>query len=724
MAFSRKILKKFFVDNNAGPVKAKQVARALGIHENEYHSLREVLREMVEEGVLRRIRKNAFTLAEGGDTVTGRLQIVRKGFGFVIPDSGGKDLFIRSSNLGGGFDGDRVEARVVGRSRKLSPEGEVSRVISRSRRRFTGILRKRKGFSSVEPLEEKVPTDFLIPGKGAARLKNGRKVLIEVFDWGAPGGKPLAKILRTLGEPGANPEEEIVLKYELPEKFPALVLRQGEELARDPSAEDLNGRQDFRSLAAFTIDPPDAQDFDDALSVRALPEGEVEVGVHIADVSYFVREGGALDKEARERATSVYLNETYLPMLPEALSSGVCSLLPGRDRLALSVCLRLDREGELQRSRFVRSVIRSSHRFDYSRAQRVIDGEPGAGESVPRAVIEALRLLAVLSEKRKLQRSRRGQIDFDLPEPLVVRNSAGDPVEIVHKPRLASHRLVEEFMISANELVASRLSRSRLPGVFRIHEPPDPEAVNVLNYQLRALDPGLNIEPGEDPLSPLTFSRLIQRAESLGFGDIVSLIVVQSLKRAIYSVENIGHFGLASDCYTHFTSPIRRYPDLLVHRLLIRTLGSERSGESSVETLEDSLAEACAYCSRRELLIDEASRESDNLMQARLMKRHIGEIFDAVITSVKPHGFAIRLKNVLVEGFIPVSRLQDDYYRIDEEQARLIGDNRGTIFRLGQAVRVILRDSDPDTRKLDFIPEGLNARVHPEPEKIKKGAGR
>lgn len=707
MTLGRKALKKYFLESVSGPVKVKQVARALGIKDSEYGSLRNLMRQMAAEGVLRRVRKNCYTLAEGGDTVTGRVQLTRRGFGFIILDSGGRDFFVKSFNLGSAFDGDRVEVRVIHKSARGNPEAEVVRVINRARKRFVGILKKRKGFSVLEPAEDKVFSDILIPAGEAARLKNGQKLLVEVFDWGSGGSKPLGKVVEVLEGERANPEKQILLRYELPERFPSVVLRESREVPREVRPEDIENRRDLRRLTAFTIDPPDAQDFDDALSVKALPGGGFEVGVHIADVSHYVPEGSELDLEARERGLSVYLNHAYIPMLPEELSSGICSLTSGRDRLAMSVLIRLNPEGELKRSWIVPAVIRSRYRFDYEQAQRLIHGQGDASE-LDSETIKALRLLKDLSEKRRRRRRAQGQIDFDLPEPLVVKSDRGEPLEIRRKPRLESHRLVEEFMITANEIVAKRLAGSSFPALYRIHQAPDPHTVENINYQLKTLNPGLFISSSTNSHNPAAYSRVIDRAEELGLGELASLIVIQSMKRALYSIEDIGHFGLATGCYTHFTSPIRRYPDLLVHRLLKKSLTGEKALSKTLEYLEYELAGICALCSQREQLIESAERESDSLIQARFMHKYQGECFQGVITAVRSIGFSVRLEEYLVEGFVHASRLGNDFYQLDEKEACLKGKSSGRMFRLGQKLKLILQLSDPETGRIDFIPAELD----------------
>jgi len=707
MALQKKALKEFFIENVTAPVKTKQVARALGMKGTEYRLLRRLLREMAEEGILARVRRNCYALAEGSDRIRGRLQAVRRGYGFVIPESGGRDIFIKSFNLGDALDGDRVEVRLVSTPSAGKPEGVIERVLGRARRRFVGILQKRKGFSSLLPVEEKIFTEILIPAGEAGGFKNGQKVLVEVYDWGGSRGRLLARVIRALDSPGIAPGQEILLKYELPERFPPAILRQSSAIPGGIDRADLDGREDLRSQVVFTIDPADAKDFDDALSASELPDGDFEVGVHIADVSRYVKEGSAIDREARQRAMSVYLDGAYIPMLPPELSSGICSLALGRDRLTVSVLMRMGPEGEIRNSRLVSGVIHSRCRYDYQQVQAVLDSRSRYGDMCDETV-EPLLALQKLSEKRRLKRKMLGALDFDLPEPLVVRGSSGETIDIRRKERLESHRLVEEFMITANELVADRLAKSNLPVVYRIHEEPDPETVENLNYQLKTLDPRLVVNSRGRVPGPAEFSRVIETAEKMGIGELVSSLVIRGMKRALYSTRNIGHFGLASPCYTHFTSPIRRYPDLLVQRLLKRLSGLESNAGIKNLTAEEKLADLCAHWSQREQLIESAERESDSLVQARFMSGHLDRRFEALITSVKPHGFRVQLKEYFVEGFVHVSQLADDYYYLNDNQASLQGRKSGRIFCLGQTIEVILSRCDPELRRIDFVPAGIN----------------
>ena len=710
MGISKKALQKYFASAAHGaPVRAKQVAKDLGIKHKDYHLLKDVLAELAEQGLLARVKKNSFALPGSGvETVSGRMQIVRRGFGFVIPDDGSDDVFVPGHSLGGSFDGDKVEVSITGHSRGDKPDGVVTRVISRARRRFVGELQKRKKFSRLLPGEESVSVEILIPAEETSRLRNGQKIMVEVFDWGTSGSKPLANVLRVLDRPDSHPDEEIILKFEFPEKFPSALLKIAKKLAVEPSETLAEGRSDYRHLDTFTIDPSDAADFDDALSWRPLPDGGAEVGVHIADVSHYVTPGSPLDMEATERASSIYLHEAYVPMLPEVLSSGVCSLVEGKDRFAVSVLIRLDADGNISGHRITPSVICSDKRLDYEQAQAIIDKGSEAGE-FSETTVRAVKSLAELSKKRIALRADSGRMDFDLPEPLVVRSAGGGPVEIIRKPRLDSHRLVEEFMITANELIGRRLAERKLPALYRVHEPPAPDSVDNVNFKLRTIDKSLEIPSSADRLSSAAYADVIERAEQLGLEELASLIVVQSMKRALYSIENVGHFGLASSCYTHFTSPIRRYPDLVIHRLVKHLVSEEREGRQRPSDLlsERELVEIAGHCSSREQMIESAERESDDRVEARFMQRHQGETFAAMITAVKANGFRVRLKDVYVEGFVYAGRMEDDYYEIADDQAALVGKKTGRVFKLGQELDVVLVEADPERRRIDFLPSEL-----------------
>jgi ribonuclease R len=482
----------------------------------------------------------------------------------------------------------------------------------------------------------------------------------------------------------------IIHGHELPVEFPDEVEAEAAALhARGITAAELEGREDLRELLVFTIDPADAKDHDDALSIRALEDGTWEVGVHIADVSHYVRPGTALDLEALARGTSIYLVDRVIPMLPHALSSDLCSLRPGEDRLALSVLLTLDGEARVQRHRLVRAVIRSRHKLAYEQAQAVLDG----GARIDVETDTALGQLVALSRALRRDRQERGSLDFDLPEARVILGSAGEPTDIQRVPRLESHRLIEDFMLLANETVARQGSAARAPFLYRIHEKPDEGRLE----QLREFAGTLGYRLGKG--TPRDLQRLLVQAAGRPDEALLATVVLRSMKQARYSEQNAGHFGLAAHHYTHFTSPIRRYPDLVVHRLSGQRFIDRESGGPGNEAL----AEIARHSSERERVAVSAERDSVELKKVEFMQRHLGEEFDGTIGGVKAFGFFVLLDAFFVEGLVHVSSLADDYYLFLEDQYALVGENSRRRFRLGDRVRVRVAAVNLEERQIDFL---------------------
>ncbi len=706
MAIQRKALKEFFRENESVPIKPKQVARALGIKGEDYRMLKRILKEMADEGILHQIRRNSFVAAGRAETLTGKLDLVRRNYGFVIPETGGRDVFVKNFNLGEAFDGDRVEVKVINRPADGNPEGVIVRVLERGMRRFIGTFYKQGRMQYVVPRDDRLVREIIIPSGESTSVKDGDRVVVEIFDWGGPGGKARGRVIKSLMGPKVGADDEILVKYDFPTRFPAIVLKQSREIPDQVLESDLDGREDLRGLTTFTIDPATAEDFDDAVSAVRLPDGGVEVGVHIADVSHYVQNGSRMDKEAFKRAMSVYLNAAYIPMLPTRLSSGICSLVEGRDRLTFSVLIRIGADGNVRESRPALSVIHSRKRMNYEQAQALLDGGIPS-DSGFEEVAGPLKLLGELTGIRREIRLKNGYMDLDIPEPEVIRDAHGVPVDIRPKPRLLSHRLIEEFMVTANEAVASSLEKSGLPSVYRIHGEPAEDSIESMQYGLTTLAHQLSVPKRLWPVKPAVLIGILDRAAQQGLGDIVSYIILRSMKRAMYSTSNIGHFGLASESYTHFTSPIRRYPDLCVHRLLKIQMSGETPSHKEIENLEAELTEVCLHASRQEELIDSAERESDDRVRAEFMQRFIGQHFEARVTSIKPFGMGIKLKRFYVEGFVHIADMDDDYYELDEKKAVLRGKNLHRTFQVGQEIEVVLSRSDPAMLRIEFVLAGL-----------------
>ncbi len=691
---------EFLASRADRPLRPRDLARALDVPDSEYRAFRRLLRELEAEGAVFRQRKGRLGAPEKFEAATGRLQVTRRGDGFVVPDEpGGPDVFVPARHLDTAQDGDRVVVRVDRRRPGRNPEGRVVRVLLRATRQVVGPFHRRKGIGLVRAQEPPLTSDVMVPSDRDAGAKDGDVVLVEIEDWGKATPLPIGRITRILGRP-EDPGVEvlgILLGHQLPLDFPPGVLAEAERIGRRGiRPEDLSAREDFRDRLVFTIDPATARDHDDAVSARRLEDGGLEVGVHIADVSYYVKRGSALDREARERATSVYLVDRVVPMLPEALSGDLCSLVPGVDRLVLSALFRVGADGTVLDRRLARGVIRSRHRLSYEQAQDLLDGR-APEPAVPDAdgLREALGWLSGFARQLRREREKAGAVDFALPEAEVRLDEAGEPVEIRARARLEAHRLIEDLMILANETVATRAGTDGLPFVYRIHEPPDPDRLDGLRSLSRLF--GHPLPAGE--VSPRDIADLVRSQSGTSREFLVSTVALRSMRQARYSTQNLGHFGLASRAYAHFTSPIRRYPDLLDHREIVRLL-ENRTGRPS-PAVED-LEETARHCSERERKAEEAERDSVQAKTIRYMQRHLGDELDGTVSGVTGFGLFVLLDDLLTEGLVRLSSLDDDYYVYDEETFSLTGRRSRRRLRLGDRVRVQVVRVDAESREVDL----------------------
>ena len=755
MSYLRKQILDYVKGPSYRPLRKRELARALGVSRQSYGNFRRTLGTLEREGVLIRLKGGRYAASEeteasplrlGRTVVVGRLSVTRAGYGFVSCEAGGPDVYVWAAELGTALHGDRVSVRLSGRPRRSgSPEGRVVQVLERGSRSVVGTYRERGRVGVVIPDDPRIGQDIYIAEKDRAGAQKGQKVVVEI---GArePAHRHLeGRIREVLGHPD-DPGMDVlsILKgYELPTHFPEEVLEEAEGVSEEIPEAELVRRRDLRDEVAFTIDPVDAKDFDDAVSVEVLDNGHFLLGVHIADVSFYVPEKSALDREARSRGTSVYLVDRVIPMLPERLSTEVCTLKPGEDRLTMSVLMEVDGEGEVVGYEMVDSVIRSCARLTYEQAQAMLDGtgnsrrgaegQRGRGNppapllpcspaplqksSVADALREMDRLNKILIERRK----ERGSIDFDLPEPHVTLDEQGVPLDIQRAQRLDSHRLIESFMLLANEVVARHMTEAKAPFLYRVHEPPDKEKLAAFAHFVRSLGVAFRTR---DAVSPKYLRDFLGQVEGHKEEALVHELLLRSMKRAAYSPENIGHFGLACPVYTHFTSPVRRYPDLVVHRILREMLSQKRipgvvksSITSSIipsitTTLgmpperearwAESLPEIAAWTSERERIADEAERASVEVKQAAFMEDKIGKRFWGIISGVTMFGFFVELEDFLVEGLVHVSSLVDDYYELDEERYCLIGARTGKRFRMGDRVRVRVVRVDRLLRQVDF----------------------
>lgn len=676
------------------PLKAKELGKALDVSQDDYAEFKELLARLVDDGVLYRVKGQRYALPRKINLAVGPLQTIRSGAGFV-ETAEGPDVFVPSDALGSALDGDRVVARVERRRRGDRPEGRIIKVLKRARETVVGVYHPAKNFGFVVPEDQKLTRDVFVPPGQAAGAEDGDVVVVRVTSWGdtkrGPAGE-VEDVLGKLGDPGVD-VLAVAHGHELPLEFPPEVDEAAESLRdRGVRAEDLEDRVDLRGQLVFTIDPPEAKDHDDALSIRKGEDGLWEVGVHIADVSHYVEEGGVIDQEAFLRATSVYLVDRVIPMLPEALSADLCSLRPHEDRMAVSLLLRLDGDGSVRSHEVVRSVIRSAHKLAYDEAQAILDGTDSVSDEVDTAVRE----LAALARKLRQARMERGSIDFDLPESRVVLNREGEPTDIQKVLRLEAHRLIEDFMILANETV-DRAARSRkLPFLHRVHEPPDGDRLD----KLKAFLGGLGVRIPDKP-TPKDLQKAIERFDGRPEENLVSTVVLRSMKQARYSEKALGHFGLATDHYTHFTSPIRRYSDLVVHRLLTRAFVA---GDKLPEELRtDSLPVVARRTSERERVAVDAERDSVDLKKTEFMAQHVGDVFDGTVSGVTSFGLFVLLDRYFVEGLIHMSSLGDDYYVFLEDKFALVGEHTRKRYQLGDRVTIRVASVDLEERKIDFV---------------------
>ncbi|MDZ7374032.1 MAG: ribonuclease R [candidate division KSB1 bacterium] len=675
--------------------KAKELAREIGVPPMHYTRFRSLLREMAERGELRKGRHARYSLAPPEPEVTGTLHVKTQGYGYVVCEDG-REVFVSQRNMGTALPKDVVRVRLFATRNGERPEGRVVEVLERARENIVGTYRRGKRFGFVVPDDLKVQWDILVADTDNLGAVSGQKVVVRITEWEDERANPVGKVVKVLGfpeEPGVD-VASVAYSYDLPLSFPEKVLREAERLPEAIPEGELERRLDLRDLVTFTIDPAEAKDFDDAVSLRRLESGNWELGVHIADVSYYVKEGGAIDKEARSRGTSVYLVDRVIPMLPERLSNQICSLQPLQDRLCMSVLMELDREGELLNYRIEETVIRSRRRYTYEEVQDILEGR------LDDEYAEILRQMRELSRILIAKRYRRGSIDFDTPEVEVELTPDGRVRELRRRDRLESHRLIEEFMLLANETVAKHVgvylrerSGEEVPFVYRVHERPSTEKMAEFLQLLRAF--GVEVAmPGR--VTPRFFQRLVEQVKDRDVADIVQDAMIRAMMKARYDVQNLGHFGLNYEYYTHFTSPIRRYPDLVVHRLL------KRYRRGALSAARDGLQEICQLATRREILAMEAERESIKLKQVEYMAQHLGERFQGVVARVVPFGVFVHLPQFLVDGLVHVSELGNDYYHYDPQRFALIGENSGKVLRLGDRVTVEVVRADKNERILDF----------------------
>lgn len=688
---------KFYV-----PMKEKELAAFMQVRPEEREELKTILNELLMEGRLQISKRGKYSKGEEGGGLVGTFISHPKGFGFVEIEGRSEDLYIPESGVNGAFHQDQVQVELLKGQGGRRQEARIVKILSHGLTKVVGTYQKSKSFGFVIPDLEKISTDIYIPAEGSKGAVTGHKVVVELTDYGDDKHKPEGRITEILGhvnDPGVD-ILSIVKGYDLPVEFEEKLLNQAERVGKPVSEADMAGRRDLRSLQMVTIDGEDAKDLDDAVSLTREGENYC-LGVHIADVSNYVQENSALDREALNRGTSVYLVDRVIPMLPHTLSNGICSLNQGEDRLALSCLMKVNKKGEVVSYEIAETVICVDRRMSYTAVRKILEeGDPELIQEYEELVPmfqDMQELAAILRRKRR----QRGSIDFDFPESKIILDQKGNPVSIEPYERNVATDLIEDFMLLANETVAQHFYWMEVPFLYRTHETPDTEKIEKLATFIHNFGYHIKIKTSDHEVHPKEIQKLLASIEGTEEEALIARLALRSMKQAKYSVECTGHFGLACACYCHFTSPIRRYPDLQIHRIIKEQLRG-RLMEKRIDHYKEILPEVARQTSRLERRADEAERETDKLKKAQYMKHHIGETLEGIISGITAWGIYVELPNT-VEGMIHVARLTGDYYYYKEETFEMVGRDTGRCFKLGQRLKVFVDSVDMVSKSVDFL---------------------
>lgn len=695
----KKIIYEFICDEFYVPMKLKELAMLLQVPKDQRDELKAVMDSLEAEGKVHVTQKGKYIKGEAKH-LRGIFQANARGFGFVTVEGEPEDIFIGEEDMGGAMQGDEVEVAITKAPAGRRREGKILKIVNRGTQRLVGYYQSRKNFGFVVPDNERILQDIFVPAEQSKGAVTGHKVVVELTSYGGEGKKPEGRIVEILGhanDPGVD-ILSIVKAYDLPIEFPEKVLNQAERVAKPVTGADMAGRKDVRDWQTVTIDGEDAKDLDDAITLTKEGDNYI-LGVHIADVTNYVQENSALDREALKRGTSVYLADRVIPMLPHVLSNGMCSLNAGEDRLALSCIMTVDSKGNVIDHQIAETVVNVDERMSYTSVKKILEEHDEEECRRYQTLIPMFELMKELSEILRNRRHKRGAIDFDFPESKMVLDEDGTPLEIKAYDRNVATKIIEDFMLLANETVAEEYFWQEIPFVYRVHEAPDEEKMKKLLTFIQNFGYTMHVPKGQE-IRPKEVQNLLDKIEGSQEEAMISRLTLRSMKQAKYSPDNDGHFGLATQYYTHFTSPIRRYPDLQIHRIIKDNLRG-RMTESRRDHYAKILTEVTMQASSLERRADEAERETVKLKKVQYMKKFYGEEFEGVISGITKWGLYVELPNT-VEGLVHVANMMDDHYDYDETHFQMVGTHTGKRYELGQKVKVRVTGCDTIARTIDF----------------------
>jgi len=686
-------------DKGYKPMSFNDVLGVLHMKQEDVKPLKRALKSLEKEGVVFKSKSKKYHNFTERNVLIGKISLTSRKFAFLIPDDNSEDVFVAKNNLKGAMNNDRVGVKLLDIQKGKRREGEVLKIIDRASATFVGIYQDHKNFGFVVTDDKKMPYDIYISSKDNKNAKTGNIVLVKITKWPEADRKPEGEVVEIIGNRGEKGVDIklIIKKYNLPEEFPEKVLRFAENISSSVSEEDIKGRLDLRSERIITIDGSDAKDLDDAVMVEKLPNGNYRLGVHIADVSKYVREKNPLDREAFKRGTSVYLIDDVIPMLPQKLSNGICSLNPGVDRLTLSCIMIIAADGKVVNYEIKESVIRSFARMTYEDVTKILKGDEELSNKY-KDLVEDFKIMEELCLKLYDKRMQRGAIDFDLRECKITLDEDGKPIEIKPYDRDISNSIIEEFMLCANETIAEHFYWAKIPFIYRVHEDPDSE--KLLRFMNFINNLGYGINQKSENVHPKSLQKILSIVKGKNEEKVVNTLLLRSLQKARYAPECIGHFGLSAKYYCHFTSPIRRYPDLMIHRIIKEYLKEGISAKRQI-FLDEEVEGASIQSSILERKAEEAEREVDDVKKAEYMADRIGEEFDGIISSVTGFGFFVELYNT-IEGLVHIDELTDDVYYFDEDNLMLRGVNTNNIFKLGEKIKVRVKKVDVILHEIFF----------------------